>query len=373
MVAETEYYDTLEISPDATEDQIRKAYRKLAAKWHPDKNLNNKEEATEKFQKISLAYEILSDPNKKEMYDKFGKNMENQQQHPGGFNPFDMMNFMNGNVNRQQNANTNKQVIPIQISMQNLFEGKTKKIKITAKQKCKDCEVSISKCTGCNGVGIKMAMRQIGPGMIQQMQIRCDECNQTGKKVVKSKCNICSGNGTTKHTFEHEIVINKNDDYLKEIKLSNMGDYNFEMKKNNDIYIKFELKDSIYKVNKYDIIYEYKISIISALTGTNIHFDHPNNKKYTFTTNTVIENNDVKFISQKGLPNGYSYGNLIIKFIYDYPKQLLKNDTMTKLFTITEDTNHYEKLMLVDINEMKNEEENEHPHVHMHQQQCQQS
>ena len=83
------YYDVLEISKDADENEIKKSFRKMATKWHPDKNLNNREEATEKFKEISQAYEILSDPEKKEKYDKYGDDMDKMPDMSEMFNPFE--------------------------------------------------------------------------------------------------------------------------------------------------------------------------------------------------------------------------------------------------------------------------------------------
>jgi DnaJ homolog subfamily A member 2 len=355
MVCETELYDILEINPNASEDDIKKSYKKLAFKYHPDRNKNS--DSKEKFQKIQTAYETLIDKNKRELYDKYGKNMDKQQEQENHFNPFsNLFDMMNGNVQHRQ-QNVNKQTVPIQISIEDLYTGCIKKLRITSKQKCENCNATVTKCQSCNGNGFKMMIRQMGP-MMQQIQVECEECNKTGKKINKSNCNNCKGHGTIKHTFERELVLNKNEDYLKEFKFENIGDYNFETKKNNDIYIQIKLKENIFKINKYDIIFEYSINLHNALTGKNIVFEHPNKKNYIFTTNNCIKDNSVKIIPKLGLPTDYSFGNLIIKFNYNYPTELLTIEELKNSFIDEEDCD-YEKLNLMDIEEYKNNDEEE--------------
>lgn len=215
MVADTEYYDLLEVSHDADQDTIKKSYKKLAMKWHPDKHSDeNKSNAEEMFKKITTAYEILSNPEKRNLYDQLGKNASNMggmdpnfAQHMqdelsnlfgnmgGGFNPF-------GNRNQQKEFNIPDVAMKIEVTLADVFNGA--EVELSVKRfDLKNTSVNKSsiKCSDCGGKGFKMFMRQIGPGMMQQSQDKCNKClefsgcNKENITVhtVKLKCNLPKG------------------------------------------------------------------------------------------------------------------------------------------------------------------------------------
>jgi DnaJ homolog subfamily A member 2 len=390
MVCDTKLYNILEIEPNSTESEIKKAYRKMATIWHPDKHKTNKEIATEKFKEINEAYEVLSNKDKRKLYDKYGENMNNPQftnenifdGMMGGMGFEHMMSGMNGNnmsefMNKKTNNKTIHPVI-INISINEIFTGFNKKISIKFKQKCPNCEVVFKTCSECNGKGVKVKMQQIGP-MIQHCRTTCNKCSQTGKIKSKNNCNNCNKSGTIPITKEHIIVFNKNDDYNEIITLKQMGDYNFETKTQDDIHIKFEIKKSEYNIKTHDIIYNYKINISNALMIKNIYFKHPNEKIYLFQSDTCIRSNDVKIIPKLGLPSKYSYGNLIIKFEYKYPEHIIKNEEelTNYLFDEKNETyDTYETIKLIDLEQFKNETNNQDDNIKHHKgghtQQCQQ-
>lgn len=355
---EIDLYSILELKKDATEEEIKKSYRKLAQKWHPDKN-KNKEEATKKFQEISKAYEILSNPEEREKYDKYGLNgLNGNGMGMEGFNPFE--NMFNPFGMRQQQKEDNKQLLNINVSLKYLYEGKEKTIKITSKVKCDKCNSTIMKCNDCNGRGMKILTRQMGP-MIQQQQIPCNNCNQKGKIIKSENCSHCK-NGLIETKTEYKMVIEKNQDYKKHIKLPKMGNYNFETKQQDDLYLEFNIKDDKYKIKNYDIIYEMPINIGDAITGENIYFYHPNGKNYILKINEIIKNDDVKFVKNLGLPNSYGYGNLVIQFKYIYPSKILTNDEFNEFIKNTENQQNvsYEIVELQHLSimhEMREEEE----------------
>ena len=313
---EIDLYAILELNKDATIEEIKKSYRKLAQKYHPDKN-KNKTEATEKFQEISKAYEILSDPEKKEKYDKYGLGGNEMER----VNPFDLFNPFGM---RQSKKELNKQLLNINIPLKYLYEGKEKIIKITFKVKCEKCNSSIIKCSECDGRGIKILTKQIGP-MIQQQQIPCSSCNQKGKIIKSEKCAFCK-NGLIEKKEEYNMVIEKNQDYKKHIKIPKMGNYNFDTKQQDDLFLEFNIKDEKYKIENYNIYFEMPLFIHDAINGENIYFYHPNGKNYILKTTQIIQNDEVKFIKNLGLPNSYGYGNLIIKFKYIYSSNLLSEE-----------------------------------------------
>eukprot|EP01116_Phalansterium_solitarium_P020545 TRINITY_DN6103_c0_g1_i1.p1 TRINITY_DN6103_c0_g1~~TRINITY_DN6103_c0_g1_i1.p1 ORF type:complete len:284 (+),score=30.40 TRINITY_DN6103_c0_g1_i1:113-964(+) len=208
MPKETEFYERLEITPDADQDTIKKSYRKMAIKYHPDKNPNNPA-AAEKFKEVSEAYEVLSDPEKKEVYDKYGKEGLKEgggmrdaadifAQFFGGGSPFS--SFFGGG-GRGGPKKGDDIVHELAVTLEDLYKGKTTKLSVTRNKICPKCEGSGTKvggvsasCKTCNGSGRRMVIRQLGPGMIQQMQTVCDDCGGKGETVKEEdKCKQCKG------------------------------------------------------------------------------------------------------------------------------------------------------------------------------------
>lgn len=342
------YYDILGVTNDATKEQISKAYKKLAVKWHPDKNQNNKEEAEIKFTEITKAYDVLSDEEKRKMYDKFGDKFE--EGFPSeGFNPEDIFGGIPGfggmsgfggipgfsfpgfgMHNQKQNQNV-VQEIQVPLKLRELFTGCDKNVEFEILKKCDNCEGTGSKnkkktkCTDCNGMKMKSVSRQLAPGMFQQSQVPCKTCSMTGYMVNKDNmCINCNGVGSQKHMTKQTIKIDVNHDPYKPIRLKKMGSYNPDTDSNNDVQIMISLNREdleSHKMNlqKYDLIMEHEIHILDALTGYKMYFDHPSGKKYLFDFN-IIKDKDVKVIKNIGIANK---GNLIIKFTYKYPNSKL--------------------------------------------------
>ena len=150
-MSDTKYYDILGLNKDADEKQIKRQYRKLALKWHPDKNPNNIKEAKGKFEEISNAYQVLSDPEKREVYDKYGEEGLKQSENgmggmspddifsnffSGGFNPMNMGGFNRGNRRNKAERIVEK----VSVSLKDLYMGKTKVCNINVTKLCKKCK-----------------------------------------------------------------------------------------------------------------------------------------------------------------------------------------------------------------------------------------
>jgi len=380
------YYDILGVQNSADESEIKKAYRKLATQWHPDKNPKNVEEATEKFKEISQAYNILIDKENRKKYDRYGDDMDNIPD-MGNFNQFEDLfkGFGGMGMNNNEDIKTIKEV-PIKITIENIFEGLNKKVKLKSQKKCDKCDVEIKKCNECDGRGINIKIIQRGP-MIQQMQSPCNKCKQTGKIKKSSKCENCKGKGIIDSPEELTIQINKNADYMTPIILKSKGNYNFETMKDDDIHIKLEFKENeSYNIKRHDIIYKYMINIKDALCSDKLYLEHPNGRTYLIKNKDIIKQGDIKIIEKLGLPNEYSSGNLIIKFEYIYPKGQLSYKVFNDFINNykIDKNNDYEIIEMQDINNYNNKNEEEHERIFKHcnkpgvghtdmKQQCQQS
>ena len=208
-------YDVLGVSKDASDQEIKRAYRKLSKKYHPD--LNHEPGAEEKFKEVNEAYEILSDPQKKAQYDQFGTTGGQQGFGGGqGFGGFDFggsgaggfedifSSFFGGGQSR--NNNGPRQGRDLQYEMHLTFEeaifGKKTEIKYTREENCKTCSGTGAKpgtspvtCSKCHGRGFIQVQRQTPLGRMMSQQ-ECDVCHGTGKEI-KEKCSTCHGSGST--------------------------------------------------------------------------------------------------------------------------------------------------------------------------------
>jgi DnaJ-class molecular chaperone len=335
-----DYYGILEISRNATENEIKKAYRTLAMKWHPDKNSTNKETAESKFKEISEAYNVLSNPKSKQMYDNHGVCDGESPSFQNGFPDLSELfgnmggfgNAFNVNINNQQKQKKPDE-IKVELNLEELFIGCVKEIAIPSSIKCNTCdgtgntEKKKPKCSSCDGKGMKVSIRQIGPGMIQQHVSPCSDCNQTGVCVdISKKCLECNGKGATKSLVKQPITIHGNVDHTTKICLRNTGEYDIDTQTKRDVIISFYIKhNSTLKVSNYDLIVELNISIVEALTGYTLSFTHPNQQSYYWIFTNIIKDGDMKYVDKLGLYNTTSKtnGKLIFKFNYIYPKSLL--------------------------------------------------
>ena len=356
-----DYYTILEINRDTSIEDIRKSYKKLAIKWHPDKNPDNRQLAEEKFKEITEAYGILSDEEKKQKYDQYGVCDGESPNFEGGFPDFAEMfqgggfpfGNMFGNMFGERTRAKQKpiQEVKIGLSINELFRGCDKKIEIDINSMCIDCTGTGSidkikpKCDKCKGKGVFMMIRQIGPGMVQQQAIPCDKCEQTGYCINPSKvCVKCKGKSVFKDKLNKDINIKKNFDYQTKMCMRGMGSFDTETESKADIFIKFKIINDNepfrannveidYEIiNNYDILLKYKISINDALTGNDIYIEHFDNGKYYFKIDSVIQDNDTRYAKNLGLPytenNVDGRGKLIFKFEYEYPSALLDNETL---------------------------------------------
>jgi DnaJ family protein A protein 2 len=390
-MSKRDYYEVLEVSKGASVDEIKKSFRKLAVKWHPDKNPDNREGAEIKFKELAEAYGILSDEDKRRQYDQFGmRDGEGPQFQggvpdlseifggmggmPGGF-PFGGMpgGFPFGNVQKEKKP---VQEHKVKLTLTEIFTGCEKKLEININEMCKPCNGTGSAdkvkpvCDQCKGKGIRVMMRQIGPGMISQQQVPCQNCRQTGFIVNETKkCKDCNGIGCKAAILTKLITIKKNFDYMTKMCIRNGGNYDQSSESNADIYITFKIIDfDKYKfkvTNNYDLLLEYEIYMYDALSGYNMYYkDHPDGNKYLFKFGDVIKDSDIKYVKNLGLySSNEARGNLIISFTYRYPPSVLDSDGVKSYMKLRENTEisdkgSYKKEKVYDYNNnVRNEQQ----------------
>ncbi|KAK3351973.1 hypothetical protein B0H65DRAFT_459628 [Neurospora tetraspora] len=199
-----DYYKVLGINKQASDKQIKSAYRQLSKKYHPDKNPGDST-AHDKFVEVSEAYEALIDPESRKIYDQYGHEGLKQRQQGGGqqhHDPFDLFSRFfggGGHFGNQPGQRRGPNVeLKVGISLSDFYNGRTTEFQWDKQQICEECEGTgaadkhVDTCDACGGHGIRIVRHQLAPGMIQQMQVQCDKCGGRGKSI-KHKCPVCQG------------------------------------------------------------------------------------------------------------------------------------------------------------------------------------
>jgi len=274
------FYDILGVGQKASQDEIRKSYRKLAVKLHPDKGGD-----PEKFKELSTAYEVLSDPNKRDSYDKYGE--EGLREGGGGeADIFDLL--MGGGRGKQKNVKkkTKSKLQQLKVTLEDLYNGKKKYLEITRYRTCETCKGSGSKvkdanttCSGCKGKGMKTIQRQIPMGIIQQT-VQCPDCKGEGTMIKeKDKCKDCKGEKATQKKKLLEVEIEKGANDGKRYTFTGESD-EFPDVEPGDIVIEImQEKHSRFVRKGADLVYNLDITLLEALTGFKVVLEHLDGRK----------------------------------------------------------------------------------------------
>ncbi|RZS11852.1 hypothetical protein BHM03_00043228 [Ensete ventricosum] len=389
----TKYYEILGVPKNASPEDLKKAYRKAAIKNHPDKGGD-----PEKFKELAQAYEVLSDPEKREIYDQYGEDaLKEGMGGGGGHNPFDIFeSFFGGNpfggmfsaLNMFAPPLSTNDVLPV------LHEDYTKRVMLLGTDRrrkqsgtkaeagggCdpssegvfggplqRDLEEAIPfpechlpkvqgvsclllkgsksgasmKCSGCQGSGMKVTIRQLGPGMIQQMQHPCNECKGTGETINdKDRCPQCKGEKVVPEKKVLEVIVEKGMQNGQKITFPGEADeadthgliYLFWVLQpdtvTGDIVFVLQQKDHPkFKRKGDDLFYEHALSLTEALCGFRFVLAHLDNRQLLIKSNPgeVVKPDQFKAINDEGMPmyqRPFMRGKLYIHFTVDFPDSM---------------------------------------------------
>ena len=350
-MSKRDYYDILGVAKSASAEEIKKAYRKLAIKYHPDKNPDDKS-AEEKFKEAAEAYEVLSSPEKKQRYDQFGHagvggaagggyggggmNMEDIFSQfgdifGGGGSPFDSFFGGGGGQSRggRRVAKGSNLRIKVKLTLEEIANGAEKKIKVNKQITCKTCDgsgakdkSSVSTCKTCGGSG---AVRRVTNTILGQMQTTatCPTCHGSGQQIT-AKCNVCHGEGTVRG--EETITINIPAGVSEGMQLSMAGKGNAAPNGGipGDLIILIEeLPHETLKREGNNIVYDLHVSIIDAAIGASVEVPTIDGKA-KIKIDPGTQSGKLLRLKGKGIPevNSYHRGDEIIHVNIWTPKAL---------------------------------------------------
>lgn len=365
----TRYYELLGVDKSASDVELKKAYRKLSMKHHPDKGGD-----PETFKTINEAYDVLKDPEKRRIYDDYGEEALKEGMGGGGASAassmadlFDMMS--GGGGGRRREAKGEPIVHKLKTSLEEMYNAATRKLALTRKSKCKTCNGIGTKsgktyvCKTCNGTGIQVHIRQLGPGMIQQVQAKCSTCGGLGEMVpADDQCGSCYGKKYVSEKKVFEVHIEKGMKNGQKIVMKGEAGYTQPGVLPGDLVFVLEQKEHKTFTRKgSDLLMTKKISLVEALTGFKFVVDQLDGRKLVVEAapGEVVKPDSWKCINDEGMPvhgSPFQKGNLYINFEVEFPESLdaaqctaLKS-VLGAPTDIIEDSEEHEPVQIRDVN-----------------------
>ena len=361
MATKRDYYEVLGVNKNATDDELKKAYRKLAKKYHPDANPDNKKEAEAKFKEVNEAYENLSDPQKRRMYDQFGHNGSQgfgggaggpfgqggyYSYSSSGFDGFgdfgdlgDIFSSIFGggfggrNASKQKGPRKGADLnVRMDITFEQAFSGVEKEIIITRDEQCNICHgtgakpgTSPIKCPTCHGTGQVTAVQNTILGQMQTTRT-CTACHGTGE-IINEPCETCRGKGKLRKQPKIKVKIPAGIDDNQTVVLRGEGEPGEKGGQKGDLYITVKIKrHNIYTRKGNNVLCEVPITITQATLGADLEIPMVDGSKEKYRIPDGTQTGSKFTIKNKGfkaINSSYS-GDFIFTVTVQTPKRLTK-------------------------------------------------
>ena len=350
MADKRDYYEVLGINKNASADEIKRAYRKMAKKYHPD--VNKSADAEEKFKEVNEAYEVLSDPDKKAAYDRYGHAAFEQGAggaggfggfNAGGFEDFDFGDifgsFFGGGGGRASSRCNNgpqqgeDRFVQLEIDFMDAIKGKKAEIQINYDEQCTHCmgtgaasSSDITNCSRCGGTGT-IRTQQRSPFGTFVNETTCQDCNGTGKKITKA-CPNCHGKGYINKTITVELNIPAGINTHQQLRVAGKGYRGKNGGPNGDLYVEIYVRPHKHFVrHNDDIQIEVPVSSVDATLGCEV--DVPTvYGDVTMKIPAGTQSGAVMRLKGKGVKHlrGDGYGDQYVKVNVQIPKKLTRKE-----------------------------------------------
>lgn len=337
-----DYYETLGVSRNAEQDEIKRAYRKLARKYHPD--VNKDEGAEETFKEVSRAYEVLSEPETRARYDRFGEAGVGGAAAGGGFQDFQDMggfadifeSFFNGfsgqpgQQRRRGPMRGDDLRLNLKLDFKEAVFGGEKEIRISHLETCSTCKGTGAKpgtsprtCSTCNGAGQVRRATRTPFGIFNQVSA-CPTCNGTGE-VVEDRCEACGGNGQKQTSKKLKITVPAGVENGTRLRVSGEGDAGKRNGPAGDLYVYLVVnEDTKFKRDGINILSDLKVSYLQAILGCDLEVETVDGK-VALQVPSGTQPNTVLSLDGRGVPrlgNPVSRGKHLITVKVEIPTRL---------------------------------------------------
>jgi len=338
-VKETKLYDVLGIAPDADDADIKKAYRVKARQYHPDRNPDDPT-VEEKFKEVGFAYEVLSDPEKRKTYDRYGE--EGLKEGAGDDSPFGWP--FPGARKREKKADDIARAL--EVTLEDLYNGKTLNLPLERIIICDTCKGKGAKgdkagvqCKGCKGKGMVLRVLQLGPGLITQQQMVCPECRGEGEMISKEdRCTKCKGEKVVEDVKNLEIFIDKGMQHGQKITISGEGNQIPGYQSGDIILVLKQRPHKVFtrgtgeEMDKSDLLVEQEIPLYQALCGCAFNLKHLDGRilRIKSAPGRVIKPGELLMVPNEGMPihkRPFDKGLLIIRFKIVFPETITPEHT----------------------------------------------
>ncbi|XP_037822667.1 LOW QUALITY PROTEIN: dnaJ homolog subfamily A member 2 [Lucilia sericata] len=322
-------YEILGVTKNSTDAEIKKNYRKLAKEFHPDKN----PDAGDKFKEISFAYEVLSDPEKRKIYDRFG--IKGLQEGADGFSDagefFSHWFPFNMGQQRESRGEAAQIVIKLEVTLEEMYNGNVSKtVEYKRTSYCQQCngeggpKEAQEKCTACNGMGRTTGYVFMG---LTPVETICLTCEGSGNIIPENlRCTTCHGKGLVEENVKRDVVVEKGAPNTLKIPFPSEGNQGLHGTRSDLIVVLIQAEHPLFKRRNNDLIMRnIHINLTQALCGVVHCFKHLDGRNICFSTKPgkVVRHGELQVIPGEGMPlrnNPFDRGDLLVPFVVEFPE-----------------------------------------------------
>lgn len=327
--AGTDYYKVLEVKRSASAADIKRAYRKLSLKYHPDKNPSP--DAATKFAELSQAYNVLSNDETRQLYDRGGEDAVKQQEQRNNqpqADPFDIFSAfgfggMGGGRQRQEEQRTPNVEIPLRVTLRQLYMGEVLDVSYARQVLCASASSCQKNNNECQGPGIKLKMHQLAPGFVQQMQVHDSSCVARGK-AWKSPCKACPKGMTEEEEIELTVDVQAGMTDGDQIKFEQIADEAVGHIPGDLVFIVKQGQHEVFTRQGDNLHMGMTISLVDSLVGFRRVIKHLDGREIVIEKNDVTYCSEVYTIKNEGMPKRSRgrqvKGDLFVTFSIEFPR-----------------------------------------------------